>query len=122
MTQFETLELLYDQLFNLADEIKNLVENEEYDEVVTKLKYKDKLITKFLNAKKTTQLSVEEKEKADILDKKLSSKEHDNLAICEKIHKDLATELNLANKKVKMNSAYEIRTEKDQGQLIDTTE
>lgn len=122
MTQFETLEIIYNQLFNLADEIKVLVENENYNIVVNKLQYKDQLINKFINAKKTAQLSDEEKEFVEALDKKLDAKEHDNLAFCEKIHKDLAVELNVTQKKVKMNSAYDIRTDKDHGQLIDTSE
>lgn len=122
MTQFETLEIIYNQLFNLADEIKNLVENERYNEVVIKLKYKDQLINKFINAKKTAQLTDEEMVMAEALDKKLSEKEHDNLAFCEKIHTNLADELKNTQKKVKMNSAYEIRTDKNQGHLIDTME
>lgn len=122
MTQFETLESLYRQLFNLADEIKSFVEAEKYNEVVEKLKYKDDLINKFINAKKTANLSEEEKEMTDVLDIKLREKEQENLVFCEKIHKDLADELKSTNQKVKMNSAYEIRSENEQGHLIDTTE
>lgn len=122
MTQFETLEIIYKQLLNLAEEIKSLVENEKYNEVVIKLQYKDQLITRFINAKKTANLTEEEIVKAEYLEEKLNKKEHDNLALCEKIHQDLADELKSTQKKVKMNSAYDIHANKEQGSLIDTME
>lgn len=122
MTQFETLECLYNQLYNLAGEITSLVQDEKYNYVLEKLAYKDELITKFINAKKTAVLSEEEQVLASAWDKKLSDKEHENLAFCEKIHKNLSEEIKSTNKKVKMNSAYDIHIGTEQGNLIDTTE
>lgn len=122
MTQFETLEIIYKQLFNLADEIKGLVESERYNDVVVKLKYKDQLINQFISAKKTAGLTDEEMAMVEKLDEQLSKKEHETLAFCEKIQTGLADELKNTQKKLKMNSAYEIHTEKEQGHLIDTME
>ena len=122
MTNFENLELIYNQFFNLADEINVMIENEDYSAAIVKLKYKDKLIKKFLTTKKTVELSIEDRRKLTLMEKKLNSKEQNNINFLSKLHKEVGEELKDTNKKLKMNTAYEIKAEHNSGVFVDLSE
>lgn len=122
MTRFEDLTLVYNQFINLSAEIKDLVENEEYSEVLTKISSKNKLITKLINARKTIEISDENKSQIEAMDKEIMEKDQENLAIASKIHKELGDELKSTHKKVKINTAYSIQKETTSGIYVNITE
>jgi len=122
MTQFESLELLYNQFNNLSDEIKDMVKNEEYSDLSTKLEDKDKLINKIMNARKTVIIADEDKSKLEAMDKQLMEKDRENLVFASQVHKELGDELKNANKHVKMNNAYEQLPEETSGVYVNLSE
>lgn len=122
MTQFQNLELLYNQLLNLADEIKMMVDKEQYEEAVEKMQYKDKLIKKLINTKKTVVFSPEDQEKLELIEKRLQEKEQNNIKLADKIFQEMGENLNKTKNKVKISSAYSVQNETSRGVFVDTTE
>lgn len=121
MTQFDQLKILYSQLFNIADEIKPLVEKGEFNETISRLEYKDDLMRKFLTARKTMELAPEEQAEAEELEKKLIEKEQNNINFLKKIKDEAGSELKKTRKNLKLNAAYRVKQEKPGG-ILDFTE
>lgn len=121
MTGFKELELIYSQFFSLTNEINNMIENEDYLSAVANLEHKDKLMNQILMAKKTLDCTVEEKEKLRSVEKKILDSENKVLESLKKLRSEVEETLNITKKKVKLNSAYSIRSGK-QGRIIDTSE
>lgn len=122
MTDFSQLKLMYNQFDNLSAQINQLIADEDYETADLKTKDKEKLIKKIFLAKKTVKFSEAEKEKIDLIDKKISEANHKLIASMEQAHRELAEELSKSKKKVKINSAYDITTKEKTGKLIDTSE
>lgn len=122
MTQFEQLKLIYNQLFNLADEITFMVEKEEFNEAISKLQHKDNLIKTFLTAKKTVELDESQEQEMLLLDEKLKEKEVNNIEILKNLRSDVAAELRKTKKSLKVNNAYSVHTDEHQGSMFDLSE
>lgn len=122
MTKFENIELIYNQFSNLADEIHSMIDNEDFDELAIKLEYKDTLIKKLTAMKKTLDLTSEEYEKMNILEQKLKIKEMQNIDYLSKLHDDVGQKLKNTKNKVRMSSAYAIKTQENSGVYFDLTE
>lgn len=122
MTKFSQLELIYNQFVNLSNELNTLIEDEEYDYVIEKLPHKDKLIKKLLNAKKTANLTKEENEKIELIEKSIREKETKTLNNLKKLQDELAIEIKATKSKVKIGSAYAIEPENEHGIMIDISE
>lgn len=122
MTQFATIELLYNQFSNLVDEINVMIEKEDYNSAIMKLKDKDKLINKLMIAKKTAKFSPEESEKLIIIEQKIKEKEKNDLEYLTKIRDKTGEDIKEATKKVKINSAYDIPVDSMQGVYLDLSE
>ena len=122
MTKFENIELIYNQFSNLADEIHNMIEDENFDELIGKLEYKDTLIKKLTAMKKTLELSSEEQKKMDILEQNLKIKENQNINYLSKMQDEVGQKLKNTKSKVKMSSAYAIKTQDDSGVYFDVSE
>lgn len=122
MTQFEHLELIYNQFFNLADEIQELIEKEDYSEAIVKLKYKDKLIKKLFSTKKTVKFTDEEAQKVLAIEQKIKEKEQSNIERLMGLQGTIGAELRSNRKKIKVNSAYEIPSDERSGSMLDVSE
>lgn len=122
MTQFKDFELICNQYFNLISEISSMIQEEQYETVIEKMEYKNKLIKKLFLAKKTVQLTEEEKEKTNLIEQKIRDYEAKTLSSLEELHKKIGEELKNANKQVKINSAYSIQVEDEHGVLINISE
>jgi len=122
MTQFEQLELLYNQFSNLSDEIKKLIEKEEYNVAFDKLKYKDKLLKKLVNAKRTVNCNEDERKILQLIETKLKEKDQENIKFLIVLKEKVREELKITTKKVKVNTAYEKNSEKKTGVLFDSSE
>lgn len=122
MTEFKQLELMYNHLSALTSQIKELINEEDYESAELKIKEKDKLIKKIFLARKTINFTDDEKNKIELIDKQISEDNHKFIEDLTQIHREIASELNKVNKKVRVNSAYEIRTTDEAGNLIDTIE
>jgi len=122
MTQIETIELLANHLLNLSNEIKTMINNEDYEGVQNQLEYKETLFNKFVVAKRTTSLSDEESKKIKILEDKIMKQEHANIKLLQELRNSGESELKSTKDKIKINSAYEIKEEEAQGQYFDEAE
>jgi len=122
MTQFSQIELIYNQILNLATEITVMVENEEYDAASAKLEHKDKLIWQLSIAKKTVNFTVEENLQMQTMETTIKEKNDAMLANLKKLKAEVAGELNDTKKKIKLGSAYEQQTINRQGDMIDISE
>lgn len=121
MTKFEQLEILYKQFFNLADEMKSLMDKEEYGEALSRIQYKDSLIKKLSLTKKTVVMDEGERQKLSELEKKLIEKEKENIEKLKKIRDSASIELKKTNKSLKINNAYTIDNS-IQGSILDFSE
>ena len=122
MTEFKQLELVYNQFISLTNQINQLIADEDYQSASLKLSDKDKLIKKIFLTKKTINFTDEEKKKVELIDKQISEENQKLIESLEKDHQELAQKLNVTKKKVKINSAYEIRSKDKTGNLVDTSE
>lgn len=122
MTQFSDLELLYNQYSNLVDEIASLIEQEKFQDISDKLNYKERFIKRLASAKKTTQLSEEEKEKTKLIEASLREKEQANIDFLMKMQAEVGKELRINRNKLKVNNAYDVSKKQNHGVLIDIDE
>lgn len=122
MNQFEQLIGLYQQLINLADETKSLIDVEEYNEAILKLNYKDSLISKFSGMKKNMVFNEEQKKQVNIIEQILKEKEEANIELLSGLRLDVVAELKKVNNHLKVNNAYSRSMNKGQGSIVDILE
>lgn len=122
MTQFKNYELLCNQYFNIITEIASMIEQEEYEEVIGRMDYKDNFIKKLFLAKKTANFTQEENQKASLIEDKMKEFEEKTLASLMELQSKVGDELRTTNKQVKINSAYTISDGKEQGVLFNIDE
>jgi hypothetical protein len=122
MTQFNQIELIYNQILNLTNEIAVMIENEEYDIASTKLQHKDKLVGQLSIAKKTVNFTAKENLQMQAIEKTIKEKNDTMLADLQKLKVEVASELNATKTKVKLSSAYDHQADNRQGDMIDISE
>lgn len=122
MTKFCDIELLYNQFFNLEEEIRTLIEEENYEEASLKVESKSKLMTKLFNAQKTAELNSEEKIKLQELTQKLREKDRLNIKLLTELKGGVEEALKSTKQKVKVNSAYSVRKEHENGVFFDVSD
>lgn len=123
MTEFKEIELLYKQYFNLENEIKNLIEEENYDDATERVGYRNSLIGRIANARKTAKaLSAEEISKLNSFDKTLSEQSKNTINSLKQEQNEIEKIMQTENKKVKINNAYSSQTAQKQGVFLDLTE
>ena len=105
--QFEQLMLQYNQLKNGSEEIRRMIENEDYDSAITMIKSRESV---FLNCKcmrKYLELTpVQEKELNALLDE-LRELELSNIKYLEEGMERIQTELKKTHKTQKIKKAYD---------------
>lgn len=122
MTTFEDIKLLYTQFLNLSKEINLFIENEDYDSANIDIQRRNKLISRIINVKKTVVLKEREKEEIIQLEQRIIEDNKKLITALEEHKFEIGKELKDINKKVKINSAYEIKSGMGQGKLIDYSE
>ncbi|MBR1942532.1 flagellar protein FliT [bacterium] len=118
--QFEQLEILYKQVLNLSKEIKLLIFNEKYDDVVAQEAYKSQIVSKITLVKKTVKLSDEEKNAINELKKEILFQEKENLNHLKELREKTLTELKNISNKSKVSNKYE-QIEPTEGTICDYT-
>jgi len=121
MTQFNQIELIYNQILNLVNEIAVMVEKEEYDAAAAKFEHKDKLVKQLSMTKKTVKFSEEEKLKMQSIENVIKETDENMLENLKKLRVEVANELKITKKRLKLSSAYE-RSTKRKGAIIDIEE
>lgn len=123
MTDFKEIERLYNRYFKFEEEIKNLIDSEDYEEATARIPHRDNLLKMLSNARKTASgLSQEEVLKIKSYDKLIKEKNDSNLKLLEKYQEEIGAELGKTKKKVKFTTAYSMQTTQKQGVFLDVTE
>lgn len=120
LKQFEQFEMLYKQLFEVSSEVKTLIEEQNYDEVFFKEKYKNQLIEKISIIKNTLNLSDEEKDIIENLKSKILILDKENLDKMQSLRDETLIALKQEQEKTKITNKYE-QIEYEKGSICDYT-
>lgn len=120
LKQFEQFEMLYKQLFEVSSEVKTLIEEQNYDEVFFKEKYKNQLIEKISIIKNTLELSDEEKDIIEKLKSKILLSDKENLDKIQSLRDETSIALRQEQEKTKITNKYE-QIEYEKGSICDYT-
>lgn len=115
--QFEQLMLQYNQLKHGAEEIKRLLQIEDFDSAMTMLKSREAL---FLNCKcirKFLELTPEQEKELNILLDELKNIEMSNIKMLEEGMKQVKLELRRAQQAEKIQQAYDF-DESQRGSIV----
>ena len=115
--QFEQLILQYNQLKSGSQEIRRLIEIEDFDSVMTMLKSRDAL---FLNCKcmrKFLELDEEQEKKLNSLLDEIRTIEVENMKILEKSMEQVKIDLRRSQQTEKIQQAYDF-SENKSGSII----
>lgn len=119
--QFQQLMLQYTQLKNGSEDIRRMIDNENYDEALTALKTREEM---FLNCKcmrRYLELTpVQEKELNAMLDE-IRALELENIKILERGMQEVKLELQKTQKNEKIQQAYDF-DENQKGSIINYSE
>ena len=107
MSQFEQLKLYSKRLQNISNEIKNFLENENYDEAITKSELKDKVFSEYLILRDYLELSEKEKEEVEAWEQKLAESDKYNIDFLQNNMSKVATELKAIREQDKIVSKYQ---------------
>jgi len=120
MAQYDQLLLFYNQLLNMADDIKSLIEKEMFDEILDKMSTHDKLLIQIKLAKKCTTLTEQEQEEINKLENELKIKEQNNISLLQKNMAEVRVELDKLKFQNKLKKAYNQEyIPQEQGSIID---
>lgn len=116
--QFEQLELLYKQILTTSNEVKKMIDKEDYESVLMQEKHKTQLISKVSLVKKTVELSDEEKSAIENLKTQILKQEKENLDRMQILRDKTSLELHKENSKEKILNKYE-QIEYEKGSICD---
>ena len=122
MSTFEQLKMIYSQFSNIADEIKSMINNEEYNEAISKIQYKETLIEKLALVKNNIIITDAEKEEMLEIEAEFIKKEKSNLDFLTGLHADVAVKLREVNQSLKITKAYAQNTTRPGGSILDMSE
>ena len=106
MSQFEQLKLYAKRLQNISDEIKKFLENENYDEAITKSELKDKVFSEYAIIRNYIELSEKEKEEVGAWEQKLAESDKNNIEFLQNSMAKISTELKAIREQDKLTSKY----------------
>lgn len=118
--QFEQFEMLYKQLFEVSSEVKTLIEEQNYDEVFFKEKYKNQLIEKISIIRNNLNLSDEEKDIIENLKSQILILDKENLDKMQSLRDETLIALKREQEKTKISNKYE-QVEYEKGSICDYT-
>lgn len=116
--QFEQLELLYKQILTTSNEVKKMIDKEDYESVLMQEKHKTQLVSKVSLVKKTVELSDEEKSAIENLKTQILKQEKENLDRMQILRDKTSLELHKENSKEKILNKYE-QIEYEKGSICD---
>ena len=119
--QFEQLMLQYNQLKNGAEDIRSMIENEEYDSALTLIKGREPIFLSCKCIRKYLELSPAQEEELDKLVNELRELELTNIRSLEKAADNVKLELQKMQKNEKIQQAYDYGEDK-KGSIINIKE
>ena len=116
--QFEQFELLYKQILTTSNEVKKMIDAEDYESVLMHEKHKTQLVSKVSLVKKTVELTEEEKSVIEDLKTQILKQEKENLDRMKILRDKTSAELQKENNKEKILNKYE-QVEVEKGTICD---
>ncbi|MBE7711216.1 MAG: hypothetical protein E7Z92_03645 [Cyanobacteria bacterium SIG31] len=115
--QFEQLMLQYNQLKNGAEEIKRMIEIEDFDSAMTMLKSRESLFLSCKCMRKYLELTEEQEKELNVLLEELKSLELSNIELLQSGMKQVQMELKRSQQAEKIQQAYDF-DESQRGSII----
>ena len=115
--QFEQLMLQYNQLKNGAEEIRRMLEVEDYDSAMTMLKSREALFLSCKCMRKYLELTEEQEKELNVLLDELKALEWSNIELLQAGMKQVQMDLKRSQQAEKIQQAYDFG-EKQRGSII----
>ena len=120
-TQYNQLMLYYTQLKNMAEELKILLEKEAYNEAITMLNNRDRVLKELSLILKFIELTPKQKKEVNKIKAELKELESENMEKLKKDMEDLKYELDIVSSKVRFRHKYNpYESERKTGNVVDT--
>ena len=120
--QFEQLMLQYNQLKNGADDIKRMIENEDYDNAITMLNMREEVFRNCKCMRKYLELTPVQTKELDTLLEELRTLEMSNIKLLTKNIEQVRRELRTTQQNEKFQNAYILNNESHKGSIINIEE
>ncbi len=119
--QYEQLMLQYTQLKNGAEEIKKMIENENFDGAMSMLKSREELFLSCKCIRKYLELTPVQKKNMDELLDEIREAEMNNIRLLSKGMTEVQNELKKVQQNEKIQKAYDLN-EDQTGTIVNQTE
>jgi len=106
-TQYEQLMMLYNQIKNGSDDIRKMLKNEKYNEIITYMKSREQLFKSTENILAYIQLNKDQQENVDKIVSEIREQELENIKTLTESMKHVESELKKAQKNEKIQQAYD---------------
>ena len=106
--QFQQLMMQYEQLLNGAEDISELIDNENYDSAITLLKSREQVFINCKNIRRYLELTPIQEKQIHKITEKLKELEFNNIKKLEKNMEGVQLELSKAQKSQKLKNAYNV--------------
>ena len=119
--QFEQLIMQYTQLKNGSEDIRQLIQKEDFDSAMTMLKMRESL---FLNCKcmrKYLELTPEQEQELNTILEEIKTSEMNNIKLLQEGMENVQKELKLSQKNEKIQHAYDF-DENQKGSIVNYME
>lgn len=119
--QFEQLMLQYTQLKNAAEDISRMIDNEDFDTAITRIKAREELYLSCKCIRKYLELTPVQQKELDAILEELRELELANIKKLEKGMEDVQNELKVNHKTKKIQQAYNYNTH-SKGSIVNLQE
>ena len=119
VSNLETLELIYNKLYELSVQIGQLIDRKLYSEIITFMNKKEKLLKEAEIVVQKLQNQELQTEKLVEICKKYQAQEQANIAALTIVRDDIKKELSKTSKDAKLLKAYSANQELKQGNILD---
>lgn len=119
--QFDQLILQYTQLKNGAEDIRRMIDREDYDSAISMIKSRESLFLSCKCMQKFLDLTRTQKDQLEALIEELRNLEMENIRILTKNMEEVKKELQITQRNDKLQQAYDF-DEGKAGNIINVTE
>ena len=121
--QFEQLMMYYTQLKNMADDMKKMLEKESYNEALTMLNHRERVVKELKLMMSYIELTPAQRKEVDALREELRVQEAENIEKLQKDMEDVKYELDIVSSKVRFRHKYNpYELEAKSGNVVDTVD
>lgn len=121
--QFEQLMMYYTQLKNMADDMKKMLEKESYNEALTMLNHRERVVKELKLMMSYIELTPAQRKEVDAIREELRVQEAENIEKLQKDMEDVKYELDIVSSKVRFRHKYNpYELEAKSGNVVDTVD